>query len=71
MMNIIYNYYYMILAMDKEQSKELWIRRQAKDRGTIERAINVKKEKSKERWTRKQAMDQGEIRRSDGSGGKL
>ena len=43
--------------MDKEQWKELWIRRQSKDRGTIERAINViKVEKSKERWTRKQAM---------------
>ncbi len=25
MINIIYNDYYMILAMDKEQWKELWI----------------------------------------------
>ena len=43
MINIIYCYYYfMILAMDKEQWKELWIRKQAKDRGAIEWAINVK-----------------------------
>ena len=36
----------MILAMDKEQWEELWIRKQAKDRGAIERAIMLKREEA-------------------------
>ena len=47
----------MILSMDKEQWKELWIRKQAKDRGAIEWAINVKSGKIE--GERKQAMDHG------------
>ena len=46
-MNILVNYdkyniYYYYFRMDKEQWKELWIRKQAKDRGAIEWAIIVK-----------------------------
>ena len=52
---------YMIVAMDKEQWKELWIRKQAKDRGAIERAINVISGKIEG------AMDE---KASDGSGSK-
>ena len=53
----------MILAMDKEQWKELWIRKQAKDRGAIEWALIVKSGKIEE----EEASDgSGSKRMSDG-----
>jgi len=50
-----------MIARDKEQWKELWIGKQAKDRGAIESAINVKSGKIEG------AMDE---EASDGSGSK-